>query len=76
MNKVQFLEELEENLELESKVTFETKLKDLEEWDSLTAMVLIGFFSDNFEVNLSAQDIENLTSLEKLLKDKNIELTA
>lgn len=67
MNKQEFITELAEELEVEVVVTLETKLKDLDEWDSMGAMILIGYVSDNFNVTLNADDIEALTSFESLV---------
>ncbi|MCG8749740.1 phosphopantetheine-binding protein [Tenacibaculum finnmarkense] len=67
MNKQEFIAELAEELEVEVAVTLETELKDLDEWDSMGAMILIGYVSDNFNVTLNADDIEALTSFESLV---------
>ncbi|MBE7648464.1 acyl carrier protein [Tenacibaculum finnmarkense] len=67
MNKQEFITELAEELEVEVAVTLETELKDLDEWDSMGAMILIGYVSDNFNVTLNADDIEALTSFESLV---------
>jgi len=74
MKKDEFIAKLREELELESNIDFMTDLKALDEWDSMTAMVLIGFVSDNFGLTLTAEDIKQMTSVESLVtrigKDK------
>ena len=45
-----------------------SSIKDLDEWDSLSAMVLIGYVSDNFDVTLNADDIESITTFNSLIE--------
>ena len=60
MNKNQFLANLKDELELEIEINLDTNLKELDEWDSVLAMVLIGFVLDNFaEFNDFVQIILN-----------------
>lgn len=66
MTKEDFYKELIEELEIEETVDKDTNIKDLDEWDSMTAMVLIGFVSDNFDVILNADDIAALSTLESI----------
>lgn len=63
-----FLTELTEELELEVSLQTNTKFKDLEDWDSMGAMVLIGFVSDNFGITLTGDDIENLSDVQSLIE--------
>lgn len=67
MNKNKFLEELTEELEIETQVSLDTNLKDLDEWDSMGAMILIGFVSDNFDITLTADDIKELTTFQSII---------
>lgn len=68
MKKEEFIKELAEELELETEVTVETEFVELDEWDSMGAMILIGYVSDNFDVTLNAVDIEKLTSFQSLIE--------
>lgn len=68
MNKQEFIAELAEELELETEVTLDTNFKDLDEWDSMGAMILIGFVSDTFDVTLNADDINALTTFNSLVE--------
>jgi len=68
MNKLEFVQELAEELEIETAVTLDTKFVDLEEWDSMGVMVLIGFVSDNFNTPLNADDVKELTTFESLIE--------
>lgn len=67
MKKEEFIKELTEELELETVVTMNTNIKDLDEWDSMGAMVLIGYVSDTFDVTLNADDIDSLTTFGSLI---------
>jgi len=67
MIKQDFINELAEEMEIESQVSLDTILKDLDEWDSMGAMILIGYVSDKFDVTLNADDIEALTTFQSLV---------
>ena len=68
MNKQEFLTELAEELELETEVQLDTNFKNLDEWDSMGAMILIGFVSDNFDVTLNADDIKGLSTFQSIVE--------
>lgn len=63
----EFISGLAEELELESELTISTDLKQLDEWDSMAAMILIGYVSNNFGVTLNAQDLKEITTVESLI---------
>lgn len=67
MDKNQFLVNLKDELELECEINVETNLKELDEWDSVLAMVLIGFVLDNFGVTLNADDLNEMNSINSLM---------
>jgi len=68
-----FLKLLVEELELESPLTVTTNLKELEEWDSMVAMMLIGVVSNEFDMTLSAKDIEEITTVQSLINKIGVE---
>lgn len=68
MNISDFTSQLQEELELEIDLTPETDLSQLEEWDSMAAMILIGFVSDNFGVLLNGDDIAKITTVNSLVE--------
>jgi len=68
MNKQDFIKELSEELELETAVTIASSIKDLDEWDSMGAMILIAYVSDTFDVTLNAEDIESITTFNSLIE--------
>lgn len=67
MDKNQFLVNLKDELELECEINVDTNLKELDEWDSVLAMVLIGFVLDNFGVTLNADDLNEMNSINSLM---------
>lgn len=74
MKKEEFISGLQEELELEIEISESTDLKGLDDWDSMAAMILIGYVSNIFNVTLNADDIKNITTVESLItrigKDK------
>lgn len=68
-----FLKLLVEELELESPLSVTTNLKELEEWDSMVAMMLIGVVSNEFDMTLSAKDIEEITTVQSLINKIGVE---
>lgn len=69
MKIADFIESFVEELEIEeTKVTVGTNIKDLDEWDSMAAMILIGFVSNEFKVTLNADDIKDITTVQSLIE--------
>ena len=59
MEKIEWLVKQEEILK-------KTKFKDLEEWDSMTALTLIAMFDEQYDVKINGDDIKNATTLADL----------
>ena len=69
MNIDNFIGELQEELEFEdTTLTLETKFKECDEWDSMTALTLMAYAEENFSVNLNAEDLIELVTIEDLAK--------
>lgn len=68
MKKHDFISSLAEELEIKTPLDITTNIKDLEEWDSMVAMVLIGYMSNEFGVALNGDDLENITTVESLME--------
>lgn len=68
MTKQDFLEKLKTDLEIDSHLSLDTEFKQIEEWDSLTVLMLLAFIENNFHINLKAKDIEVLTDFNSLIK--------
>ena len=73
MKKNDFISGLAEELELEVVLENTTNLKDLDEWDSMVAMVLIGYVSNEFGVTLNSDDLKNITTVESLMERIGLE---
>ena len=67
MTKQEFFVNLAEELELEIEINESTNLKELDEWDSMTAMVLIGFISSEFNVTLTSDDLKEINTINSLI---------
>jgi acyl carrier protein len=67
MKKEEFLKLLQDELEYEIVLSGDTLIKELEEWDSMSAMVLIGVIAQNFGVTLKADDINAITTIDSII---------
>ena len=74
MDKQSFYTELYEEIEIESVsiINDQTVYKELEEWDSMTSMIIIGFFNQNFRTVLTADDLESNVTFGDLIASKGI----
>ena len=58
----------------EALITSETIFRDLEEWDSLTALSLIAMIDEEYSLKLTGEDIKSSTTLQDIFeKIKNKE---
>lgn len=73
MKIIDFTAGLQDEMELDSSLELSTNIKELDEWDSLNAMVLSGYVNENFGVTLSKDDISNITTVESLIKIIGVE---
>lgn len=67
-NRENFYNELLEELELESVSTIDddTLFKDLEEWDSMSLLIVINFYKQEANITLNPDIINNCTTLGEL----------
>ncbi|MNL03096.1 Phosphopantetheine attachment site [compost metagenome] len=68
MKKIDFISGLAEELEIETTLESTTNIKELDEWDSMAAMVLIGYVSNEFGVTLNADDLKEISTVESLIE--------
>ena len=70
MELKEFIEHFAEQFEETPVESFmaETVLKDLDEWSSLMALVIIGMVDEEFGVVLKGEDIRNSQTIEDLYK--------
>ena len=75
MKKTEILNSIYEELEIESvkELSLETVYKDLDEWDSMSVIILIGFFEENFSITLSGETLLELSTFGDLFLKLNID---
>lgn len=75
MNTKEILKNIYEELEIESikELDLETVYKDLDEWDSMSVIVLIGFFEENFSITISGETLSELITFGDLFKKLKID---
>lgn len=63
-----FIEKFADAIEVENvdELTEETEFRELEEWSSLSVMLLIAFFDEEFEKQIGDKDIRSCTTLQDL----------
>lgn len=72
MNRDEFLEKMQDVLQMEDELTFDTILEDLEEWDSLAMMAVTAFLDKNFNLKLTFDDFKNFKTVEDIAKKAGI----
>lgn len=68
MTKQEFILGLQEELEVEVTLENTTNLIELDEWDSMAAMLLIGYVSNEFNVTLTSDDLGNISTVDSLIE--------
>jgi acyl carrier protein len=69
MKKEDFFSNLQDQLDIDSvKISEDTIFKNLEEWDSMTSMLLVGYISEAFNLDLNENDLKEITTVESLMK--------
>jgi acyl carrier protein len=65
ITKADFLKILHEEVlsECENELTFESNFKELECWDSITALTLIALFDSEFEFKLTGDSLRNCNNI-------------
>jgi acyl carrier protein len=68
MEKNDFLNSFQEQFEDTdaSEITFETVYKDLPEWNSMMALVIIAFVDEKYEITVTGADLQNTRTVEDL----------
>lgn len=63
MNTQEFLTEMQDVLQTEDKLSMDTVLEDLDEWDSLSIMATMAFLERNFGIRTSIKDYRELKTI-------------
>ena len=66
----EFIEKFAEQIEVEDVETLapETEFRNLEEWSSLSVMILIAFYDDEFDKQIGETAIKGCNTIEDLYK--------
>lgn len=72
MNREEFLEKMQDVLQMEDELTFDTVLEDLDEWDSLAMMATTAFLDKNFNLKLTFNDFKEFKTVEDIAKKTGI----
>lgn len=70
MQITEFIEKLAEAIEIEDMASLraETVFKDLEEWSSLSVMLIIAFFDEEFDKQIEEKDIHSAVTINDLFQ--------
>lgn len=63
MNKEEFLEQMQDVLQTDETLSYETVLEDLAEWDSLAVMATMAFLDKNFGVKTAMKDYKEMSTI-------------
>lgn len=68
MELQEFIEKFAEAIEVEEveNLTGKTEFRELDEWSSLSVMLLIAFYDEEFEKEIGDKDIKSCTTIEEL----------
>lgn len=68
MELQEFIEKFAEAVEVEEveNLSGETAFRELDEWSSLSVMLLIAFYDEEFEKEIGDKDIKACTTIEEL----------
>ena len=68
MTNEEFLTEMQDVLQTDEELTFETVLDDLEEWDSLSVMATMAFLEKSFGVKTTMKDYKEVETIGDIAK--------
>lgn len=69
-----FIDNFRESLEIEDpNLSLESNIQELEEWDSMTGLLLISFVIDEFRITLDVDDLLELTTIQSLIEKIGLE---
>jgi len=74
MTKENFIKRLQKELEIESEnLKYSTILSDIEEYDSMAVLNLISFLDDTFGIQLTSEQINDITTVNSLIEKIGLE---
>ena len=67
MTKSELLEEIKETLQRDEDISFDMKLEDIEEWDSLANISMISLYDELFEIIVTSDDLKKFNTVDDLI---------
>jgi acyl carrier protein len=70
MNREEFLKGFQEQFDDTDStlITFETNFRELDEWSSMMALIIIAFLDETYSKTLSGEDFRNSITIEDLFQ--------
>lgn len=68
MNREEFLVKMQDILQKDDGLSFDTQLSELEEWDSLSKITTLAFLDREFSITMLVSEIENFKTIEDIAK--------
>lgn len=68
MNKVEFLEHLQEILQTDRELSFEMNLSEIDEWDSLSKITTLAFLDREFGISILVSEIDEFKTIGDIAK--------
>lgn len=68
MNKVEFLEHLQEILQTDKELFFEMNLSEIDEWDSLSKITTLAFLDREFGISILVSEIDEFKTIGDIAK--------
>ena len=62
----EFIKIIKQELEIESNITENTRFKDLEEWDSMCALILSSLLSERYKLDIKTNELQNYDTITDL----------
>jgi len=67
VNKKEFLALIAETIQTDAELNEGTVLADIEEWDSLAALTILGLYKRTLEISLTTNDIASCQTVADLI---------
>ena len=68
LSELDFLSQIKKITEIESDLTLDTNLTNIDEFDSLALMSISACFTDTFNINVNVSDLQKLQNLNNFYK--------
>ena len=63
MNREEFIAKMQDALQSEEELTFDTVLDDIEEWDSISKMAVVAFFDASLGKKITFAELKELKTI-------------